>query len=140
MVEKIQWSDEFSVGVAEIDEQHKKLIGMINNLIGVAREKNLRMVSGKIIQDMAEYTVYHFSTEEKYFDQFGYADSAAHKLQHQTFVAKVLELQKQFVETPDEELLPFLYNILDYLQDWLIHHIIGSDKRFTQCFHEHGLQ
>jgi hemerythrin len=84
----IEWNADLSVGVGEIDEQHKKLIGLINSL-------NDAMASGKgkdilkgILDGMVNYTSMHFKTEEKYMDEFQYGETFHHKTEHKNFVKK----------------------------------------------------
>lgn len=68
----IQWDDSFSVKVAEIDQQHKRLIVMINELHDAMKQGKGKDALGKIINGLISYTATHFDTEERYFDQFEY--------------------------------------------------------------------
>ena len=66
----MKWDESFSVGVKEIDAQHQKLVAMINELHAAMKEGKVHDVLGEIISGMAKYTIFHFETEEKYFEEF----------------------------------------------------------------------
>ncbi|HQD27341.1 bacteriohemerythrin [Methanoculleus thermophilus] len=131
----MKWTDDLSVGVREIDDQHQKLVSLINDLHDAMRDKRGKDVLGKVLTDLAAYTEYHFSTEEKYMQKFGYAEFDAHRSEHQAFVAKVGEFKKGF----DEGKLGLSIQVMSFLRDWVANHIKGSDKRYTDFFREHGL-
>jgi len=132
----IDWNESFSVGVAEIDSQHKNLVGMINELHEAMLQRKTNDVLGNIIQRLSNYTVTHFSTEEKYFDKFGYPNAKPHKIQHQDFVKKVTDFQEKF----NKNQVALGIEIMQFLKDWLIGHIKGSDKAYTEFFHSKGLK
>jgi hemerythrin len=132
----IRWSEELSVGVAEIDQQHQKLISMINDL-------NDAMINGKgkealrdVINGLITYTATHFKIEERYFDQFGYEESSLHKNEHADFVKKVSDFRDGYVS----EKLGLSINVMKFLSDWLTCHIKGSDKKYTACFNSNGMR
>ncbi len=130
------WKDEMSVNVKEIDAQHKKLVSMINELHKAMKEGKSKMVLRDIIKGLVEYTKVHFGTEEKYFDKFGYPESQEHIKEHNDFVKKVQEFQKEFEE--GKSLVSI--EIMNFLKDWLYHHIMGTDKKYSKFFNERGLK
>lgn len=131
----MKWSDDLSVGVGEIDSQHKHLISLINDLHDAMREKRGKDVLGKVLADLAAYTQYHFTTEEQYMQKFGYLGFAQHQREHRAFIAKVGEFAKGF----EEGKLGVSIQVMNFLRDWVATHIQGSDIRYSDCFHEHGL-
>ena len=92
----INWSDNLSVNVAEIDLQHKKLISMVNELNEAMLVGRGKDVLGKIISGLAAYTATHFKTEETYFARFGYPETAEHNKEHAAFIQKVSEFKDGF--------------------------------------------
>ncbi len=132
----IQWNEKLSVKVAEIDQQHKMLIDMVNELNDAMKQGKGKDVIGKIIDGLASYTVTHFSTEEKYFDQFGYPDTKNHKKEHATFVKKVSEFKDGF----EKGKMSLTLNVMNFLSDWLKNHIMVTDKKYSQFFNEKGLK
>lgn len=131
----ISWLPEYSVGIKEIDDQHKKLVDMITTLEKAITANDTKSLLLQVISKLAEYTVYHFDTEERYFDQFNYEHTKEHKAQHKELVDKVVEIKTK-VNT-DEITLSF--ELIDYLEDWLIEHIMGADKMYTELFIKNGL-
>lgn len=132
----IQWNQGLSVNVAEIDRQHQKLIGMINDLDDAMRQGKGRDILGKTVNEMILYAASHFQTEEKYFAQFGYPDTDNHKLEHAGFTKKVTEFKKNF----DTGKIGLSIDIMDFLSTWLQKHIKGVDKKYSSFFNEQGLK
>jgi hemerythrin len=132
----IQWNDSFSVNVGEIDKQHQKLIGMINDLNDAMRQGKGKAVLGKIISGLMNYTTTHFITEEKYFDKFGYPEADIHKKAHTEFVKKVSEFKNEF----EKSNITLSIQVMDFLSDWLKKHINGVDKKYGPFFNEKGLK
>ncbi|MCP3943643.1 MAG: hemerythrin family protein [Desulfobacteraceae bacterium] len=131
----INWNDSLSVNVAEIDLQHQKLISMINDLHDAMKIRKAKEVLGKIIDELLDYTVTHFSVEEKYFAQFNYPETASHKKEHTAFVDKIKDVKKGF----DEERLMISMDIMNFLKSWLENHIKGTDKKYSSLFNAKGL-
>ncbi len=131
----MNWSDEFSVNVKEIDDQHRKLVELINKLHTAMAERKGKEVLGGIIKELMDYTAYHFSTEEKYFEMYNYPEKLAHIQEHNDFVRKVQEFQKGF----EAGKILLSVDIMNFLTDWLRRHILGSDKKYGPFFNEKGL-
>ncbi len=132
----IDWKEEYSVQVQEIDDQHKELIRLINQLHQAMADRKTKKVLGEIIDGLIAYTKSHFATEEKYFADFGYEKTDEHTQAHRKFVAKVGDFKDQF----DQGQLMLSIDIINFLKDWLINHINGSDQQYAELFREKGLQ
>ena len=135
MATSLVWKDEYSVGVELIDAQHKMFIGIINELYTAIIDKKEDSILDDIFKQLVSYTQFHFQTEERYFDEFNYEDAEAHKAAHQKLCDQIVELQKQEIDIMKD---PF--KLLDFLEDWLIDHIMGMDMKYTACFNAHGLK
>lgn len=132
----ITWTDSFSVKVAEIDTQHKKLVEMINKLYDAMKVGKSKDVMGEILNNLISYTATHFKTEEKYFDLYNYFEKETHKAEHKEFVETVTKFKADF----DSGNATISIELMNFLKDWLTKHINGTDKKYTKCFNDHGLK
>jgi len=131
-----EWMPEFSVNVALIDEQHKKFVDMLNKVF----EATTSLTSSdehllELLGQLGEQAKVHFATEEKYFDQFHYEFTEEHKLQHK----KILDSVAKFMSEKHASYREAGRELLVFLEDWLVDHLAYWDKKYTQCFNEHGL-
>ena len=129
------WDDNLSVNVAELDLQHKQLIRMINDLHEAMRNKKGKAALDKIINTMIDYAARHFSLEEKYFRQFGYPEAAAHKTEHDQFIERVGQFKSDF----EAGKLTLTIEVMNFLRDWLLHHIKCTDGQYGTFLNEQGL-
>ncbi|WP_457574094.1 bacteriohemerythrin [Desulfolithobacter sp.] len=128
------WSSGLSVGIETIDNQHKKLIDLINRLYRAVLGNENRTVSGEILDELINYAATHFQTEERLFDQYGYGETEQHKKVHKKLVEQVLEFQQQFNAGAELDM-----SLLEFLKDWLINHIMQTDKRYSSFLRQHGV-
>ena len=132
----MNWDNSFSVNVAEIDLQHQTLLSMVNELSDAMKQGQGNDVLGNIVSGLINYAETHFKTEEKYFNQFGYPDSAAHIQEHTAFVQKISDFKDGF----EQGKLLLSIEIMNFLSDWLQNHIKGSDKKFGPFLTAKGVQ
>lgn len=130
------WEDRFSVGIAEIDMQHQKLVQMLNELYDAMKAGKGNDVLGKVLNGMIQYTASHFATEERYMKLHGYPDFAAHKREHDSLTQQVLELQEQF--NAGQPVLSM--KVGTFLKGWLINHISGTDMGYSPFLRAKGLK
>lgn len=129
------WKDEYSVGVQLIDTQHKKLVDLLNSLHEAMAQGKGQNILGDILNQLALYTKTHFSTEEKYMQQFNYSNYTEHKKEHDDLIAQVTEIKTKY--DSGQGLLTL--KTMSFLKDWLTKHILGSDKAYAPCFKENKL-
>ncbi len=129
-------ADKYSVGYDEIDNQHKKLVEMINDLHASFKQGAANKVIENILSEMIQYTDYHFKTEEKYFEEYNYSDKETHIYEHKTFVEQVSKFYNDYKNGS----VTVTYDVLSFLRDWLVNHIQGSDKKYTAEFKDKGLE
>ena len=136
ILEKLEWDEMYSVGVKELDEQHKKMFATINELLGAINNNNPEEHIDHIIDELVNYKRFHFATEEKYFDEFNYEEKDAHKAKHHEFNERLATLQ----EKHKDKTIEFALELIDFLEDWLISHLMTVDQKYKKCFHDHGLR
>jgi len=132
----IDWTSKLSVDIKIIDEQHKKLVGMVNVLYDSMKEGKGKEILGELLNELASYTHYHFKTEEELFLKHGYVDSAAHKAEHDSLRNEVVALKNKF----DKGELIISVEVLYFLKDWLSKHILGSDKNYSKFLKMKGVE
>lgn len=120
----MQWNDAMSVGVEELDAQHRKLIDLINDAYEAMQvHDEHRMTS--LLDKMGQYAITHFSTEEEYLEKYKYPDISAHKFQHAKFKMAVKDFrEKQYKKTN-------LSQIFVFLSRWLASHIMEEDMQYA---------
>lgn len=130
------WNEDLSVNIDSIDEQHKKLIVMINDFYNNVSTRSSKENISILIAAMKKYTLEHFSYEEKYMKQFGYPDYEEHKKEHDSFVTRVSEIEKMFLEGKHFVSLEATV----FIKDWLKDHIQGADMKYSDFFIKNGIK
>lgn len=125
--EFIEWTPDLSVEVETFDQQHKRLIGLINNLYHAMREGEGHQLLGETLDELLAYTDYHFSTEERAFETYEYPQCEAHRLQHESLLRQARELKAKHVA--GETVLTT--EVLKFLQDWVVNHIKKCDRLYS---------
>jgi hemerythrin len=121
------WKPEYSVHVTEIDLQHKKLVELMNDLYNAMREGKGSAFLGEAVDKLARYTLTHFATEERLMQTAVYPGFAAHKLEHDAFVAKVKDFQTQLQNGQ----MALTVTVSNFLKEWLVKHILDSDMQYS---------
>ena len=137
MAALIQWDNaKYSVKINSIDEQHKKLVALINQLFEAMSKGEAHEQLSAIIQELIQYTETHFGTEEAYFKKFGYDNSVEHENEHKKFVEQIKKFQSDF----EAGSVTLSKDIIFFLKDWLINHICGTDQHYTDFLLSKGVK
>lgn len=132
----IQWTEELSVGVADIDAQHKTLVSLINELHAAMKTRKSKESMLEIFDRLRDYTVTHFGHEENLFARHSYPETKEHAAAHQQFVAKILEWEQAIKSGQGSVTM----DIMRFLKQWLTKHIMGVDKRYSAFFQDKGVR
>jgi hemerythrin len=136
MPKHFELGSEYIFGIKEIDEQHQAFIALLEKVY----DSLLKMEGAKVIvnnlTELINYAKMHFETEEKYFDEFHYDGALEHKAEH----VKLAEQAVAFKEGFKNGTLKDPFAVVDFMEDWLIHHLLEMDKKYVACFKEHGLK
>jgi hemerythrin-like metal-binding domain len=132
----ITWKSEYSVGISEFDSQHKVLVDLINKLHDAMKAGEGKQVLAVILEELIDYTKVHFREEEKYFGLHKYPEAASHIMEHEKLTRQVLEFQKDYTEGKSSMSI----DVMSFLKNWLINHIAGVDKKYTQFFIAKGIR
>lgn len=122
----ITWNDALSVKVPEFDEQHKKLVAMLNELHDGMLKREAASVLGKVFGSLVDYTATHFAAEEARMKKANYPGLAAHKAEHDALTQKALDLKGRF----ESGTAAVTIETLEFLRTWLCNHIMKTDKAY----------
>ena len=126
----LEWEDKFSMDISIIDEEHKKLIGILNKAV-FAKEHNDNTEEAKeVLGEMLEYSQKHFSTEEAYMIKFNFSEYQFHKNEHLDFTNKTIATFNKAIKGDCE---------LEFLKQWLVNHIQSIDRMYIDCFKKNDL-
>ena len=132
----INWSNMLSTGFAEQDKQHKKLIDLINQLNDAMQSGHSVAIMGNVLTELVDYTVLHFGYEEKLMSLHNYEDTLAHKAEHAKFVQTANDFKSKF-ECGNALIT---VEIMNFLRDWLVNHIMKTDIKLGQAFVKLGIK
>jgi len=132
----ITWGPMLFVGVKEIDEQHKKLVELVNQLNDAMHGGQGKQALAPVLNELIRYTQYHFGTEERLMAAHPYEASPAHKEEHRKFVTDVSAFKAKF----DSGNAMISTEIMNFLRDWLSKHILQTDKKFAKSLNAAGVK
>jgi len=130
------WNDKLSVGVKVIDDDHKQLVGLANQLYDAIAAKRGKQELEAILNGLVDYTTFHFTREEELFAKTSYPDAARHKVQHDDLTRQVLQIQARYHAGSTALTL----EVMVFLKDWLYDHILGSDLEFGPYLNSKGIR
>lgn len=130
------WNQQFEVGIAEIDQQHRWLVDTTNTLHALLSTGDAQAEEvGTILEQLMDYSMNHFIVEEELFQRFDYPDSDSHKAQHNAFCEQVMSLLTRH----DMGEAAVGIDALNLLKDWLSNHILKADKQYIEHFQAQGI-
>jgi hemerythrin-like metal-binding protein len=132
----IPWSNMFSVGVKEIDSQHQVLINIIDRLSDALETQSKTVDTAKVIEEIVQYAVYHFGSEERLLQQYSCSGAAKHIAEHQTCLKQVQQMVRQIERgqgpSPEE--------LVIFLRDWIVSHILSCDREMGDALNAAGIR
>lgn len=122
-----KWKDSFNIGVAEIDRQHREFFEYFNQLHGLNPTEKNAPIKDDVVAKLKSYAEMHFVYEENLLKIIGYTEMDSQIKEHKFFMSRVLELEDEQVTGNVEG----LNNVLDFLKDWLLSHVLESDRKYA---------
>jgi len=127
-----QWSEDYMLGIEEIDKQHQRLIEIANQVYAALNDQWRLDKYNQILEvlgELKEYTVYHFKFEEEYMAKISYKKRFSHSLEHNAFVEKLKAVDLSEVDEAQEK---YLMDLLGFITNWIVNHIMTIDKMYAQ--------
>lgn len=126
----MQWHEKMSVGIPAMDNDHKTLISLINQLAD-ARQRNDPIIVELVIEELLNYTIRHFQSEEQLLIKRNFPLSNEHQQAHKQFAEQVVAMRKQFLKENSSEQGE---ELTELVRSWLQRHILVEDKKYCQFF------
>lgn len=132
----ITWDGSLSIGIPEIDSQHKQFVALLSKLETAIANRTVDTHLNDVFDELTQYVTYHFGTEEKYFKEYGcYENAPAHIAAHEEFKLRLRRLKFQFLDNQSK----LSDELAAAMHDWLKGHIGHMDREYIECFIANGL-
>jgi hemerythrin len=131
----IDWSDELSTKVRVFDDQHKKLIGLVNDLYANMSQGKGKEVMQKTLSGLVDYTKTHFASEEEMMTRHKYLGYLNHKSEHDKLAKQASDLLAKLQAGEPIMSVP----VMRFLKDWLEQHIMKIDKQYGPFMNARGI-
>lgn len=127
----LTWQDDLNTGIEVIDDQHRRIVSMINQL-HQAQARGVALVVADVIDELVDYTLSHFAFEEELMEEAGYPFCAAHRRVHEVFTKRVSEYRLRFQAGED-----VVDELKSMLSRWLFNHIRNDDRAYSEQVRRH---
>ena len=130
----IYMTDDMLIGISEIDEQHRELVGRVSELLKMPESAGFVTEVEKTLNFLAEYVVKHFKDEEDLQERIGFPGLEEHKLMHKDFLEKFAKFKQEFDEKGHSTILAL--NLNSSLIQWVVNHIKYQDAKIGKFYRE----
>jgi len=131
----LTWSEEYSINVAEVDAQHKKLLEYVSELHAAVEARIDKEDLRQMLEDLVDFTRFHFSTEERLMNEHGLEHVEMHHNEHEM----LLKHMEDLVEGVSNGIYPSFYSDYDISNDWFLSHILKFDKKLGEYLNSKGV-
>lgn len=136
-----EWKDEYSCNIKEVDDQHKKLFSLISELYDYVNADSAHDYYDEIIHvinELRDYTVYHFDNEEKLMEKYEYDSFSLkiHKNQHKMFVKKISSIKPDDIDLNQKKVI---IDLIYFIADWIENHILKVDTLYKSYLNSKGV-
>jgi len=132
----LAWEPKYELGIKSVDDDHKKLVTIIDELLGALSQGKGKEVVLPIIKKLEDYTLFHFRREEFYMKCANFAELPSHLIEHKRFVDRLKELKEKGMQND----VSVSVELMKFLKEWLINHIQVTDRRYEQLLKKSGVQ
>jgi hemerythrin-like metal-binding protein len=132
----IKWSNRYCTGIPTIDGEHRELLGILNKAIDAKEHSDNKEELEEVLEEMTKFALEHFETEEAYMREFNYPEYHCHSEEHYRFFTKTMAYFERVVNGDYH----ISNELIEYLKQWIVHHIQNSDRQYIDCFKKNGLK
>jgi len=127
------WKENYSLGIEEIDNQHKHLLEIGTELYDLMASKERRQSDKydeimETIHKLKDYTVFHFDFEEGLMQKCNYSDVDNHEKEHRTFVDKISEIEDEDIDSFQNKIT---MELIGFVASWIEKHILETDRKYV---------
>ena len=133
---KIEWSSKLSVNISVFDDDHQKLVDLLNKLYEAIVMGQVDSVVPMVLLELVDYTKVHFKKEEAAFEKYGYPSFEEHKKVHDDFVKYLDDFVEQYKSGTASVGIPVFNMLFAWVQD----HIMKADKAYTEFLTNAGMR
>lgn len=131
----VEWDPSFLLGVQEFDEHHQHLVALLNRAYDDFKQGARLEDVDAILEELVDYTTYHFAAEERWMHKYGYPETEKHRAEHAKFSQKVTEMMR----SEESDRMMILLEIMAFLNYWIVDHILQTDAEYGQFIHTHPI-
>lgn len=131
----IKWNVAFLLGVEELDQHHKRLVDLLNLTYEEYKEGAQADTLRHTVEELVDYSNYHFSCEERLMADTSYPDLSSHQKEHEVFASRVRELRESFHLNSNISI-----EVISFLSNWFTYHVLVSDIKFGHFVEEYNLR
>ena len=124
---QIEWNAQYNLGITMIDDQHQWLVNLYNKIDSAKSRNQPAEILGTYMKGLLHYTRFHFNAEENELRKINYNQFVEHKAFHEKFIISI----NQYLEQFDEGNEAVVNQVLQYLREWLLNHIMREDKKYV---------
>lgn len=125
----MEWNDSFCTGISEFDNHHKKMVELVNKLYEAINDDTKDYSATEALKSLVLYTKAHFASEEQMMKLYDYQHYTLHKMEHNGLLLQLADTQKDLANGTASTV-----NVMPFLKNWLILHIMGDDKKYVPLF------
>ena len=126
---KYEWNDSFLLGIKELDEHHEYLVELMNRSHDLYENTAPYARLESILDELFEYTTYHFAAEENWLRSHSYLKLDEHIAEHDGFRKRIAAFKDEFYAGKASPKV----QLFTYLADWLVNHIRVTDYEYARC-------
>jgi hemerythrin-like metal-binding protein len=130
------WETRYATGIQSIDDDHRRLVELIDQLYTAMSQGRAKDILQDIISGLIDYTKVHFKREEVFMKSVGFSDFDNHKSTHDAFIRKVKDFQQQLEQGKTN----ISIEVITFLRDWLLVHILNVDQKYISDFKKFGVK
>lgn len=136
MIQHLEWDEKYSMGIAVFDEQHQRIIQLLNKLLDAAKDNKKTEEFGIVLKELISYAASHFTAEEDAMKKYDYPHYKEYRDEHDEIKLKLSELYQKYVEDD----MPNTIELLKFITHWIDNHLKNADMNYAPFLIKKGFK